>query len=546
MFDKQQRKLRRSATLIAVLSKYGFQDLLIRMNLTGSSTKESADVAATLSWYERVRLALEELGPTFVKLGQSFSDREDLLPIELIEQLRKLQDNVETLDLDVKAIMEQELNINVDDHFQYIDAKPLAAASIAQVYKGRLKDGQDVIIKVRRPNVESLIKDDLLLLKDVVALIDTYSEVGDRINLKNAVLAFEKSLHEELSLLNEKHNIQHFARNFEDNPETYVPKVYDDYCTDTILTMEFIDGIKVTDVETLKANGIDPIEVSEKGYRLFVSQMLDYGVFHADPHAGNIMVLKDGRVVFIDFGAIGIILENDKSVLESLILNFMYKKPQQIVRSLKKLSIYYNIPDERKFESDVLEILNFVHNASLKDIKVADILNKMKDVLKENRLVMPDYFYLLFKGISLMDGVGRQINPDLDVVKSLKPYTKKIILRKLSPDTFAKKGLSKATDFLDNIDEIPNELRSILNKLDENKFSVSTEISNFDKIDSLVKKSIFHLILGLILSANIIGTAILWASQTGPHMGSVAVLPILGILISIGLIVTLILSMLRR
>ena len=546
MFDKQQRKLRRSATLIAVLSKYGFQDLLIRMNLKATPSSDSSDVVSHLSLYERIRMALEELGPTFVKLGQSFSDREDLLPLELIQQLRKLQDNVDTLDLDVKQILSTELNMRVEEHFAYIDPVPLAAASIAQVYKGELVDGSKVIIKVRRPNVEAMIKDDLMLLKDVVALIDTYSEVGDRINLKNAVLAFEKSLIEELSMLNEKHNIQRFAKNFDDNSETYVPKVYGEYCSNSVLTMEFIDGIKCTDVETMKKFGIDPVEVSERGYRLFVSQMLDYGVFHADPHAGNLMVLKDGRVVFIDFGAVGTILENDKGVLESLILNFMYKKPQNIVRNLKKLSIYYNIPDERKLESDVLEILNFVHNASLKDIKVADILNKMKDVLKENRLVMPDYFYLLFKGISLMDGVGRQINPNLDVVKSLKPYTKKIILRKLSPETFAKKGFSKATDFLDHIEEIPSELRSILNKLDDNKFSLSTEIKNFDRVENLVNKSVTNLILALVLCAHIVATAVLWAAQIGPHIGTVAVLPILGICISIGLIIALLMSMLRR
>lgn len=546
MFDRQQRKIRRSATLIGILSKYGFQDLLIRMNLSNGQIKGNPEISTTLSWPERVRMALEELGPTFVKLGQSFSDREDLIPMELIEQLRKLQDNVETIPIDVKALLAEELGINVDEHFEWIDENPLAAASIAQVYQGALKDGSKVIMKIRRPLVELQIKDDLMLLKDIVSLIDTYSDVGERINLKNAVLAFEKSLIEELSLLNEKHNIQQFARNFEDDEETYVPKVYDTYCTDRILTMEFIDGIKVTDLEALKANGVDPVEVSEKGYRLYISQLLDYGVFHADPHAGNIMVLPDGRIVFIDFGAVGVILENDKSVLESLILNFMYKKPEKIVRNLKKLAIYYNIPDERKLEGDVLEILNFVHNASLKDIKVADILNKMKDVLKENRLVMPDYFYLLFKGISLMDGVGRQINPHLDVVNSLKPYTKKLILRKLNPDRFAKKSLDKVTDILDNIDEIPKELRSILNKLDENKFSVSTEIRNFDKVEQLVKKSVFNLVVAMVLGAHIIATAILWANQIGPRIGNVAVFPILGILISIGLIVTLIMSMLRR
>ncbi len=546
MFDKQQRKLKRSAKLISVLSKYGFQDLLIRMNLNGDFRKTDAEKASSINVYERIKLALEELGPTFVKMGQAFSNREDLLPLELITQLQKLQDNVETLDLDIRAIIEEELNIVVDEHFSSIITSPIAAASIAQVYKGVLIDGSEVIIKVKRPGIDEVIKDDLMLLKDLVKLIDTYSEVGDKINLKNAVYAFEKSLLEELSLTIEKNNIQQFQYNYKDNTETYVPKVYNDYCSNNILTMEFVDGIKVTDLEQLKAHNISAVTISEVGYRLFVSQILDYGFFHADPHAGNILVKKDGKIVFIDFGAVGKIQPNDKEILESLILNFMAKKPQKIVRNLKKMAIYYNIPDDRKFEGDVSDILNFIHSTSLKDISVAEILNKMKEVLKENRLVMPDYFYLLFKGISLMDGVGRTINPDLDVVKSLKPYTQKIFLNKLNPETIAKTGWGKATDFADHIEEIPNELRSILHKLDENKFSVSTEIKNFDKIDHLIKSSIINLILGFILAANIIATAILWSANTGPQIGSISILPALGILISLLLIIILTLRLLRR
>ncbi len=241
-----------------------------------------------------------------------------------------------------------------------------------------------------------------MLLKDLVKLIDTYSEFGDKINLRHAVNAFEKSLLEELSLINEKNNIQQFATNFKENPETYVPLVYDEYCTNNILCMEFVDGIKVTDVGQMKLLNINPAHISEVGLRLFLSQILDFGFFHADPHAGNILVTKDGKVTFIDFGAVGKIQPNDNEILENLIMSFLAKKPQKIVRSLKKLSLYYSIPDEREFENDVTEILHFIHSRSLKDIKIPEIINKMKDVLKNNRLVMPDYFfnYFLFTCIS--------------------------------------------------------------------------------------------------------------------------------------------------
>ena len=547
MFDKHQRKIKRSAKLISVLSKYGFQDLLIRMGLQADSYKSNTQLdTKNLSVYVRIRLALEELGPTFIKLGQTFSNREDLLPIELIQQLEKLQDNVIALDLDVHAILEEELNINVDDHFKSIDRKPLAAASIAQVYKGFLLDGSPIIIKVKRPDINSIIEDDLMLLKDLVKLIDTYSEFGDKINLRHAVNAFEKSLLEELSLINEKNNIQQFATNFKENPETYVPLVYDEYCTNNILCMEFVDGIKVTDVGQMKLLNINPAHISEVGLRLFLSQILDFGFFHADPHAGNILVTKDGKVTFIDFGAVGKIQPNDNEILENLIMSFLAKKPQKIVRSLKKLSLYYSIPDEREFENDVTEILHFIHSRSLKDIKIPEIINKMKDVLKNNRLVMPDYFYLLFKGVSLIDGVGRTINPELDIVKSLKPYSEKILRDRLNPEMVLKKGWTKASNFVDHIEEIPEELRSILNKLDENKFSVTTEIKNMNRVEYLVKSSILNILLGMFLSANMISTALFWVYKTGPEIWGIHLLHVLGTLISIAIIICLILRLLRR
>lgn len=548
MFDKPQRKLKRSARLISVLSKYGFKDLLARMN--GNKQEEtsghSEEIISKGTVYERIRLALEELGPTFVKLGQTFSNREDLLPPEMIQELQRLQDKVETVDMDVEEAVENEFNISVKDYFREIQKKPLATASIAQVYKAVLLDGSPVILKLRKPDVQSVIEDDLLLIKDIEKLISAYSEIGEKLNLKQAISTFERSLLEEVSLINERNNIQQFRLNFKNNKETYVPKVYEEFSNNNILCMEFIDGIKVTDKSVLLANDIDPVKVSETGLRLFVSQILDYGFFHADPHAGNILVRKDGRIVFIDFGAVGKIQPNDKEILENLIVSFVAKNSHKIVRSLKKMAISYEIPDERRFENDVEEILNFVHSSSLQDINVQVIINKMKDILKDNRLYMPDYFYLLFKGISLIEGVGRSINPDLDIVKSLHPYTKKIFTKKISPKNLLKTGMDRMMNFTDNVDEIPKELRSVLQKLDDNKFTVSSEIKNIEKTNQLIKSSVINLILAMVLGANIIATAIVFSSESGPRIGELSLVAVLGFIFSIILVLILLLRVTRK
>ncbi|MDP9955329.1 ubiquinone biosynthesis protein [Epilithonimonas hungarica] len=547
MFDKQQRKLKRSAKLISVLSKYGFRDMIARMGKKPEENSTPSDeIISKGTVYERIRLVLEELGPTFVKLGQTFSNREDLLPPELIQELQKLQDRVEVVDMDVEEILENEFNISVKEHFSEIISKPLATASIAQVYKAKLITGEDVILKVKKPDVLSVIEDDLLLIKDLVKLISTYSEIASKLNLKQAIATFEKSLLEEVSLVNERNNIKQFALNFKNNKETYVPVVYDEFSNNNVLCMEYIDGIKVTDKTELLKHNIDPIKISEVGLRLFVSQILDYGFFHADPHAGNILVRKDGKVVFIDFGAVGKIQPNDKEVLESLIVAFVAKNSNKIVRSLKKMAVSYEIPDERKFENDVEEVLNFIHNTSLKDIDPHIIINKMKDVLKDNRIYMPDYFYLLFKGIGLIEGVGRSINPDLDIVKSLHPFTKKILTRKVSPRKLLKNGMDKIINFTDNVDEIPKELRSVLQKLDDNKFTVSSEIKNIEKTNQLIRSSIVNLILAMVLGANIIATAIVFVSESGPRIGEMSLVAVLGSVFSVVLVIILLLRITRR
>lgn len=549
MFDKQQRKLKRSARLISVLSKYGFKDLLARMN-TGSKqvldTVNEHGIISKGTVYERIRLVLEELGPTFVKLGQTFSNREDLLPPELIQELQKLQDKVDTVEMNIEEILENEFNISVKDYFQEIRQQPLATASIAQVYRATLSDGSHVILKIKKPDVQTVIEDDLLLIKDLEKLVSSYSEIGEKLNLKQAISTFEKSLLEEVSLINEKDNILQFARNFKHNKETYIPRVYEEFCNNNILCMEFIDGIKVTDTATLLAADIDPVKVSEVGLRLFVSQILDYGFFHADPHAGNIMVKRDERVVFIDFGAVGKIPPNDKEILENLIVSFVAKNPHKIVRYLKKMAISYEIPDERKFENDVEAIINFVHNSSLQEINVQVIIHKMKDILKDNRLYMPDYFYLLLKGISLIEGVGRYINPDLDIVKSLNPYTQKIFAKKINPKNILKTGMDKMLNFTDNVDEIPRELRSVLQKLDENKFTISSEIKNMDKTHQLIKSSTVNLILAMILGANMIATAIVFVSQTPPLVGQISLVALLDFLFSMILFLILLLRITRK
>lgn len=548
MLSKQQRKLKRMAALISILSKYGFKEVGVR--ITGKNIK-SADIETetdsdNTSVYTRIRMVLEELGPTFVKLGQAFSNREDILPKEMIAELQSLQDKVEEADLDIHEILEDNFGEAYKKYFQSVDKKPLGSASIAQVYKAVLASGEEVVLKVKRPDINEVIEGDLLLMKDLIRILGTYFEFTDTLNLEEAINTFEKSLLNELSLVNERENIEKLAKNFKDNPNTYVPKVYPYLSNNEVLCMEFIKGAKITDKAFLEEHDINPIQLAEKGLQLYLTQILEHGFFHADPHAGNIMVMPDGRIVFIDLGAMGTIYPDDQELLEDLILNLITKNVSKLIAILKKMALRIEIKDERKLNADITEILKMVDATSLNDIKIEVMLDKFKVILYENKVIMPNYFTLLARGIVLIESVGRTLNPEMNITSSIEPYISHIFKKRLSPQYLLNKGINKIAEITDDVQNIPVELRSVLLQLSEGNLVVNTKDKDSAKLQSSLKSSFNNLIIAIILASNMIGTAILLASDTKPLLFDISIWGLLGILTSGIIAAFLFLKAMRR
>ncbi|SEF61383.1 ubiquinone biosynthesis protein [Halpernia humi] len=512
MLQKQHLKLKRSAKLISVLSKYGFKDVLARMNL---QNKEQivADEVFNKSVSVRIRMALEEMGPTFVKFGQAFAGREDLLPKELIFELQKLQDNVVLENLDLETVLAENLGENYSENFLEISNIPLASASIAQVYTATLISGEKVILKVKRPKIDKMIKGDLLLMKDLVSVLNNYFEFAENLNLEQGINTFEKSLLQELSFVNERENIERFAKNFKNDSRTIVPKVFANLSNNDVLCLEFIDGFKITDFDSIEKYNLSASKLADQCLELFLAQILEHGFFHADPHAGNILVTEEGKIVYIDFGATGMIFPSDREFLEDLIINLVLKNVDQLIVNLKKVALKFEIKDEKKLKNQILEILNLVDSNSLKDIKLEILIEKFQAILFENKIIMPDYFILLFKGVTLIEGVGRLLNPEMDVIKSAQPYISKIMLQRLNPSYLIEKGLQKLTEFQNNLQNIPLEFRSVLSNLNEGNLTFKTKNEELKNTNILIKQSVTNLILAFILSANIIATAILWNSE---------------------------------
>lgn len=527
MMENQKKKLKRTVSLVRILAKYGFGELL---NYTNNQVEGEI---SSLSIYERIRMALEELGPTYVKFGQAFSSREDLLPMEMILELRKLQDNVEVKVMDIPALLQSDLDIDPEEFFTQIDPEPFASASIAQVYKATLKNGQQVILKIKRPGIRAVVASDMLIMKDIAKLLVNYSEVFRRINLVEVLEAFEKSIVQELSFLNELANINRFSRNFKGNPSIYLPGVYPELSNDNILCMEFLDGVKISDKAALISMDLDPETIARKGLDLYLVQVLEHGFFHADPHPGNLMVLETGQIAFIDFGSMGSLTPIEKEMLEDFVSYFMAQDAKRLITILKKMAIRFNVTDEGQLEKDIHGFFDLLDGASLEEMDIKEVLGKFSAILNNNEILMPDHLYLLVRGIVLIEGIGRALVPDLNIIESLRPYILKIAFRKLSPEELKKSGLKLLRTLTEALKTMPDDVQSVVSKLNNGELKIRQEIPGLPGLKKSMNRGMDRMVMAVMMSGLLISSAILILADRPPKIAGMPVLALFSLLISI-------------
>lgn len=548
--ENQAKKLKRTITLVRILIKYGFEELLIRSNirslLSSSATEadcfESDGEKLSFNVYERIRMALEELGPTYVKFGQAFSTREDLLSKDMIVELQKLQDKVEPEALDVRGFIETDLGVEPDQFFKHIESEPFASASISQVYKATLKNGSAVILKIKRGGIREVVASDMLIMKDVAKLLVSYSEVFRKVNLVEVLEAFEKSIFHELSFLNELSNIEQFSRNFNDNKDIYLIRTYPELSNDNILCMEYVDGLKITDKPMLIEMGLEPADIAARGLDLYLTQVLDHGFFHADPHPGNLLVLASGQIAFIDFGTMGSMMPKDKEQLEDFISYFIAQDARRLIAVIKKMAIRFNIPDETKLEKDIHDFFNLLEGSSLHQMDVKEVLSKFSGILNENEILMPEHLYLLVRGIVLIEGIGRALVPDLNIIESLEPYILKIALARLSPEYLKKKGFNFLRTMADALKTVPDDLVSIVSKLNNGELKVVQEVRELPALQERIVQGFNRTVLAIVLCGVWISSALLVLADKPPKWAGIPALAWIGFAISAVLMFILLIS----
>ena len=529
------QKTKRVMKLSGVIAKYGFDELFKRGELEKYIPKnvkrkysDKIEEINSYTFYERIRMAIEEMGPVHIKFGQMLSNRKDILPEEFIIELQKLQDNVEVEKIDVRKKLDLELGIDVNDYFIEIEETPMASASIGQVFRAKLKTGEKVVIKIQRENIRPVVEADLGIMKNLAKTLEKYYDVLKRMNISEIVESFEKMLNEELSLNNELNNMLRFANNFKNDSRIHVPVVYKTLSNDRILTMEMIEGFKITDAENIIKIGIETKKVARTGLDLYLTQFLKHGFFHADPHPGNIFIKENGQIVFIDFGAMGRLYPNERELLINLIIYSLKKDVKKMIETIRELAVKFEVADERKFERELYGLIELVDENSLENIDVVTIFEKARKIFSNNQILLSEDIYLLVKGIGQIEGIGRHLDPTLNITKVMRPYMNKITKERMNPINIFRKGISKIETFSDNWLTLPTDMKILLEKIQNNELKHKHEIIGFDKF----QKTFERLILAIIISSLFVGSSILALANIPPKIFGISGLGLLGFFIS--------------
>lgn len=527
--------------IIRVLFKYGFADVLKLVALQQVlgvkdavlTTHESGLLARPPE--ERLRLALEELGPTFIKFGQILSARRDLVDNEYYRELCRLQDNVPTFPgREARKIFAEEIGVSVDRAFSEFDDKPIAGASIAQVHRAVTEEGAVVAVKIQRPDIPQLIERDLEILCDLAKFTEKHVPDIAVLDPVGIVNEFADTIRKELDFTHEATNAERFAHQFEGNDDIHVPAVLREFTNGKVLTMEFISGYAVNNADGLKARDIDTIELSERISVLIYEQIFTHGFFHADPHPGNMTVLEGGVVGLYDYGMMGAFSPSFRTTVAQLIAGLAEKDHRQVMHSILSMSDEGSVSDPDRMLRDVEEFSDKNLNQPLYRINLGNTLSNLLDLLRRNRLRMRSSFYLGVKALSQVEAIGRELNPELNFVILGEPYASKLIEHRYHPFhifNLLKRLASESVDFLE---EFPHDFRSLWNRLRRGQVSLPLEHKfdpqGFEPLRTTLDSVANRLTNAILAASVLICSSILILSGIPPHVEGIPLLGLIGLI----------------
>lgn len=541
---KGYNRMRREAEIVNILVKHGFGHLTERLNLRILAKKKISAGEEKVPVYVRARLVLEDLGPTFIKFGQILSMRPDLIPFEFAEEFKKLLDEVQPFDYEkVEKQIKDEFGSSAEELFKEFNEEPTAAASIGQVHKARLKTNNLVVVKVQRPEIENTIETDIDILFNIARLVAKHipeSRLYDPIGI---VEEFAKTIRKELDYTIEGRNAERFRRNFEKDNTVYIPGVYWDFTTKKVLTMEFVEGSKVSELG--KSVGIeDRKRVSESIARSYMKQILIDGFFHADPHPGNIFV-RNSQIVFMDFGIIGRVDDYMKEKLANLFTAIIQKDIDNIIDKLLDIGMVSDETDIAKFRADIADVMEEYHGTSLQQVEISAMLNDIMKTVIGHRIRMPPNFILLIKALVTMESICREADPEFNLTEVSKPFVEKLVKEKMHPRHLMDKFMKTVVEFNELIAKLPRRFDNILSKLQSGNLVIDLEHKGLDRVMSEIDTSTNRLSSSLIISAIIVGSSIIMLTGKGPLLFGFPAFGVVGFIIAAILGMGLVISILR-
>jgi len=538
--------------IVRVFLKYGYEDLAHRLHLPSSlglptrHRREERAAIHLLSQPEKLRRACEELGPTFIKMAQILSTRPNLLPAGFAEELAKLQDSVAPVPFaEVQSVLSAELKRPLEEIFQSIDEQPLGSASIAQVHRARLVGGDNVVVKVQRPGIRKIIEVDLEIVAHLAALMENHLD-GWKIHRPTAVVQqIATTLEQEIDFTAEAAHLERFTFQFATEPTVYLPKVYRDLTTARVLAMEYIDGIKASQLANLEPGAFDRVEVARRIADLVMKQIFAHGFFHADPHPGNIHVLPGARICFLDFGMMGFLDQRGREAFADLVWGIVRRNEISVANALLKLASADQEPPRQGLETDVAEFMHQHFYRPVSELEFGRLITQLLQITTKHGLRIPADFFIMLKALSLMEGLVRRLNPQHDIINQAAPFLRQVRLSRMRPNKLFEGLFEFGLDFAEMARELPSELRRIFSLIKTGEARVIFKHDGLDPLLHSWDRVSNRLSFAIVLAALIIGSSLMVHADIPPKWNGIPVIGLIGFVIAALMGFWLLVSILR-
>ena len=533
------RDLHRLHEIASIMIRYGWGDLVRLLGMAHALERagrllhwQTTNEISRLDPAVRIRMALEELGPTFIKFGQLMATRVDMFPPAWIDEFEKLHQRVPPSDYAlIHAELTKALGRPPEEAFAEFEAEPMAAASIAQVHRAVLADGSRVVVKVRRPGIEAKIEADLRILEHVAKLVESEMPDMRRYQPVRMVGEFRRSIIRELDMIREARNIDKFSRNFAHDENVHIPRVYWEYTSHAVNVQEELRGIKGVNREMLAENGLDAIVLGSRGSDVVLKMILLDGYFHADPHPGNIIFLPGNRIGIIDFGMIGHLTERRRNEIVNLLHAIVYRDENGIREVLLDWAGDAEI-DEARLTHDLAELVFSYDDLKIKDVNIGALLQDITTIMRDNSLVLPADLTLLFKTIITLEGLGQQLNPDYHMVDQIQPFIEQVIGERYTPQALMARGRKSLREVAGIIAGLPRDLSHLLREARRGRIRIDLDLKRLDHFGHQLDQASNRLTMGILTASLVIGSSIIMTVEGGPTLFGLPLFGLLGFLIA--------------